>query len=100
MLLRFMRQSTPSEFAPIIRPPLTIVVRGSSDAFHIENPLVAKAFRQMQGELDSPLKIHSILKKLGVSRPKLEQSFRDELGRTPLVALRFLRIERANTNVC
>jgi LacI family transcriptional regulator len=95
MLLRSLKPGSESKFAPIVQPPVTILTRGSSDAFDIKDPVVKEASRMMQQEIAHPLKIHTILDKLGVSRPNLERRFREEFGRTPLVEMRRLRIEKS-----
>lgn len=81
----------------VFHPPITIVTRPSSDDYHIVNPLVRKAVNYMQAQMDKPVKIASLLRHLGISRPNLERHFKTEFGHTPLVELRRQRIERAKS---
>lgn len=75
--------------------PVTTVTRGSSDFQRIEDPEVARAIGYFQRHIEKPIKIKDLLGELNTSRARLERRFKDELGRTPLVELRRLRIERA-----
>jgi len=75
--------------------PVTTVTRGSSDFQRIEDPEVARAIGYFQRHIEKPIKIKDLLVELDTSRAHLERRFKDELGHTPLVELRRLRIERA-----
>lgn len=76
-------------------PPITLISRNSSVDYWVRHPVVREAINYMRSQLEKPFKINNLLKHLNVSRPSLERYFKAELGETPLVTLRKLRIERA-----
>ena len=76
-------------------PPVTTVTRGSSNFQRVEDPEVARAIAYFHRHIEKPVKIKHLLVELNSSRANLERRFKDELGHTPLVELRRLRIERA-----
>jgi transcriptional regulator GlxA family with amidase domain len=57
--------------------------------------VVRKALLAMQQSIDAPLSIGRVVKRLGVSRRKVERHFRAALGMTPLEADRLIRVEQA-----
>jgi LacI family transcriptional regulator len=78
-------------------PPISVISRNSSVEYNVSNPVVRQALDMMRAEIRRPFKIHHLLKHIGVSRPSLERYFKEELGETPLVTLRKLRLDRAKT---
>jgi LacI family transcriptional regulator len=80
---------------PAPAEPVTVIPRDSSADFGVANPLVRQALAHMNAHLPDPFTIASLLSAVGTSRPSLERTFKSELGKTPLVVLRGLRIERA-----
>jgi len=81
----------------VLLPPLHVISRNSSVEYNVANPVVRQALDFMRTEIEKPFKIHHLLQRLGISRPSLERYFKEELGETPLVTLRKLRIDRAKT---
>jgi len=81
----------------LLLPPISVISRNSSVEYNVTNPVVRQALDMMRTEIDKPFKIHHLLKHIGVSRPSLERYFKEELGETPLVTLRKLRLDRAKT---
>ncbi len=75
--------------------PVALVTRASTQFLPVDDLLVAKTLGYMDEHMNKPIKIQDLLRHFGVSRSHLEQRFRAVLGRTPLVELRRLRIERA-----
>jgi LacI family transcriptional regulator len=98
MLLTATRSaSSTAEPKTILLPPITVISRSSSVEYNVTNPVVRQALDMMRAEIHKPFKIHHLLKHLRVSRPSLERYFKEELGETPLVTLRKLRLDRAKT---
>jgi len=89
------RSNNGQTLCPVQLPPVTTVTRGSSNFQRIEDAEVARAIDYFQEHISEPIKIKDLLSVLDTSRAHLERRFKDELGHTPLVELRRLRVERA-----
>ena len=98
MLLTATRSAkSAAEPKTLLLPPITVISRNSSVEYNVVNPVVRQALDMMRTEIHKPFKIHHLLQHLRVSRPSLERYFKEELGETPLVTLRKLRLDRAKT---
>lgn len=86
-----------AEAKTILLPPINVISRSSSVEHNVSDPVVRQALDFMHREIEKPFKIHHLLQHLGVSRPSLERYFKEELGETPLVTLRKMRLDRAKT---
>lgn len=80
---------------PILLPPAGVVVRESSDASAVADPMVREAVRFIRERLDRPISVEDVVEAVAVSRSSLERRFRGVLGRTPLAEIHRSRLERA-----
>ncbi len=80
---------------PIEIAPLEVVVRGSSDVFAVDDPLVRQALSKLRENAAGNFDINLLAQKLGVSRRTIERRFSRQLARTPADELRRLRFEMA-----
>ena len=81
----------------ILFPPKGIVVRRSSDAFVLEDPLVACAARLIRDHAPLGLNVEELCRRLHVSRSTLERRMRASLNRSPkeeIRRVRFREVER------
>ena len=76
-------------------PPLSVVVRASSDALAIEDPEVKGAVRYIWDHVDKALRVEDVLDALPVAGRTLSRKFRQTLGHTPADEIRRSRIETA-----
>jgi LacI family transcriptional regulator len=75
--------------------PVDVVVRRSSDAFAIQDPLVAAAVAWIRDHMAMSLTVPTIAGALRVTRQRLERHFRRHLGRTIAEEIRRSRVEVA-----
>ncbi|HEY0007938.1 MAG TPA: substrate-binding domain-containing protein, partial [Tepidisphaeraceae bacterium] len=64
-------------------PPVGVVVRRSSDALQVRDPLVAKALRYIRDHAHEAVGVKELAAHVVMSRRSLELRFRDAVGRTP-----------------
>ncbi len=81
--------------APVLVPPLEIVVRGSSSYEAVGDPLVRRAMRYLIEQISTVISVEEWSASVGVSRRVLERRFQLALGRSPLAMIQHERIERA-----
>ncbi|MBN2023581.1 MAG: DNA-binding transcriptional regulator [Pirellulales bacterium] len=81
--------------ADVLIQPDGIVQRQSTDIVGVADPNVAAAVRYIRENLDRQYGIKQIASHLSVSRRRLEQGFRAQLGCTPYEYLSRLRVQRA-----
>lgn len=82
-------------------PPLGIVIRGSSDEWVIEDPVVARAVRLMRERAVEGITVGEICKLVSVSRSTLERRMKQSLKRGPkeeLLRVRFHEVDRLLRN--
>jgi LacI family transcriptional regulator len=72
-------------------PPLGVVVRPSSDALQVPDPLVAKALRYIRDHPHEAIGVKELTAHVAMSRRSLERRFRDAVGRTPGEEIQRLR---------
>lgn len=60
-----------------------------------DDELVKKALLLMQQNIDAPLSIEDIARRLGAKRRQLERHFRQSVGMAPMVACKVIRLEHA-----
>jgi len=82
---------------PIMLPPKGVTVRASSDLIAVADPLVAHALQLIRERAFQAVQVAAIVRKLGVSRRKIEKHFRKALGRSPYEEVLRLRLEKAKT---
>lgn len=96
ILDQLMRGGQPPK-APLLFPPRGIVTRNSSDAYVLEDKLVARALRLIRSEAPGRLNVEELCRKLPASRTTLDRRMKSALGRTPkeeILRHRFREVER------
>jgi LacI family transcriptional regulator len=88
-------RGTPIAGRSVLVKPLDVVSRRSSDAFAIEDSLVAAGVAWIHEHVETRLTVPMIAGAIRVSRQRLERSFRRHLGRTVVEEIRRTRVERA-----
>jgi len=78
-------------------PPLHVVTRRSTEALHIDDPIVARALEFIWLNAQNPIGVPEIVKHAGVSRRLLEMRFRKALDRTIQEELQRTRLKRVKT---
>lgn len=79
---------------PILLPPVGLVIRESSDAFAVDDPLVAQALRYMADQCERPIQVQDVVDHVPASWRNLERLFQKVRGRTINDELTRLRLER------
>ena len=64
-------------------PPLGVVVRPSSDALQVRDPVVGEALRYIRDDPRGAIGVKELAARVGMSRRALERRFRHAVGRTP-----------------
>ncbi|HVT81557.1 MAG TPA: substrate-binding domain-containing protein, partial [Phycisphaerae bacterium] len=81
--------------APVLVPPLEMVVRRSSDFVAMEDPRLAAALRQLRSGDPRRMSVAAVVREAGVSRQWLDRQFRARLGATPSELIRQRRLAAA-----
>lgn len=90
------RQMTGKSVEPLTYiEPLPVVVRRSTEALAIEDPVVKKALKIIREEACSYLRVEELAERVNVSRSLLDRLFRKFLRRTPQDEIRQVRINKA-----
>lgn len=82
---------------PIYVPPKELVLRRSSDAYAVSDPLLTKALTYMSQNSHFKITVDDIAKSAGIGRQSLEHRFRKQLQRTvnsELIRLRVSKMKR------
>lgn len=74
-------------------PPQTLLVRGSSDAFVSDNPVVSQAMRYIADHVQRPLRIEDVANAVHSSKRTLERHFKLSHDRTVGAEITRLRVE-------
>lgn len=80
---------------PLLVPPTSLVVRGSSDSQAIQDPIVAAGVHYLHQHLSEPITNEDIARAAGVSRTLFQQRFKQEMGVPIRTFLINSRLERA-----
>ncbi|RYD22451.1 MAG: xylose operon transcription regulator XylR, partial [Verrucomicrobiaceae bacterium] len=75
--------------------PDTVVARRSTDTLAAEDPMVAKAVKYIGSHLHEAFGVERLVGLVPVSRRRLEQKFRENLGMTPSELITRMRVEKA-----
>jgi len=86
-------QKPPSE--PIVIAPRGIVIRGSTDALAVENPLLRRAVDFIGANLRRPFSLEQVAETVGISRRTLYNLFRRHLSRSPAKFVMQVRLDHA-----
>jgi LacI family transcriptional regulator len=92
-----MRRNKPIRRVTRTFPPLAVITRRSTEAIHINDPLVTRALEFIWLNASNPIGVPDIVKHAGVSRRLLEIHFRNALTSTPLEELQRTRLKRVRT---
>jgi LacI family transcriptional regulator len=93
-LARLLAGSKPPK-APRRVSPLGVVSRRSTDTVAVDDPDLAAAIRLLRERATTAIHVSDVLRSVPLSRRKLEQRFKQVVGRSPAAEIRRLRIERA-----
>ncbi len=80
---------------PVLVPPLRIVERLSTDAVAVRDPLLARALQFIRDRATSAITVADLERHLDLTRRQLEHCFTKDLGHTPAVELRNVRLSLA-----
>lgn len=94
-LLDELMHGAPAPAEPILIPPRHIVVRRSTDALAIADPLVADVIRHIRLNAHRPIDVAELLRDSGVSRRTLERRFLATRGHTPFIEIRNAQLRHA-----
>ena len=75
--------------------PMPVVLRRSTDALAVEDPIIAKALKIIREEACSAIRVDDLAKRVHASRSLLEKKFRLILRKTPSEEIRNVRITMA-----
>jgi len=81
--------------APIVMPPLGLVVRESTDFMHSDDPLIAAALAYIAQNSHLPIQRSDVAEAVHIGQRTLERRFMDHLQRSVAAEIRRARIERA-----
>lgn len=90
-----MMSGRPAPKRPILFKPTGVVTRQSSDIVAVKDTDVSAAVRFIRDNVHRPLDVSEILEEVPISRRSLERRFKRALGRTPLMEIRRVHLERA-----
>ncbi len=79
----------------VFLPPSVLVPRASTDAFHVDDPIVSEALKFILTNSHKPLKVEDIVDQVPVSLRSLERRFRKFRNCTITEEVSRLRVERA-----
>lgn len=94
-LLDRLMAGEPAPKEDLLIPPDGVVKRKSTDLVAVHDPHVSAAVRYIQEHLGEPFGVEKLLQLLPVSRRRLENLFKESLGRTPYDFLCHVRVNRA-----
>jgi LacI family transcriptional regulator len=94
LLDRLMRGAAVGKKVLLI-PPDGVVQRGSTEVLALEDPELAGVVGWIQGHLPEPFGVAELMRHVAISRRRLEQRFRECLGRSPHRFISEQRVERA-----
>lgn len=94
LLDRLMNGQTPS-VPEVLVPPTAVVVRESTDALALEDPLLARAYTYIRQHLAEGVRVSDLERSLHVSRRQLERRTAAGWGCGPLEMIQRMRIEEA-----
>ena len=80
---------------PLLLPPKGVAVRRSTDFLQFEDVCLKKAVCYIRDHCGDEMTVEQVVRQSGVSRRLLEMKFRAQLGRSPQLEIRRVRIEKA-----
>jgi len=94
-LLDRLMAGQPPPAQDLLIPPDGVVKRKSTELVAVDDPHIATAVRYIQDHLGEPFGVEKLLRLLPISRRRLENLFKQCLGRTPYDYLCQSRVNRA-----
>lgn len=76
-------------------PPLSIVIRPSSDTISVEDPILRRAIQIIRGSLTEAVNVNELANQLKVSRRLLAKRFREKLNRSAHEEIVLTRVRAA-----
>jgi LacI family transcriptional regulator len=76
-------------------PPEGVVARQSTNLLAVDDPLLRRALQFIREHAATPITVDDILKRVPISRRRLEIEFQEKLRRTPKQEITRVRLERA-----
>lgn len=80
---------------PLLVKPLQVCARRSTDYLAVNDPDLRRVARLIWDRAADGLQVSDLLETAAMSRRKMEQLFRDTLGRTPAEEIRRVKLEKA-----
>ncbi len=77
----------------VIMRPVSVVVRQSTDIYHLDDPEVLRALEFMKKNFDKPIQVDDVVEATHISRRALYSRFENTLGRSVSEELRRIRVE-------
>jgi LacI family transcriptional regulator len=93
-LLDALMNGAPPANNPVLLPPTSLVTRQSTDAFVVDDPLVAEALRYITEHLHEPINVDKVAAHVTTTRRTLSRRFHNILKQTIHDAITQLRLER------
>lgn len=94
LLHRLMEGKAPPEEAILIAPDM-VVARRSTETLAAEDPVVVRVVKYIGSHLHETFGVERLVGLVSVSRRRLEQKFRENLGMTPSELINRMRVEKA-----
>ncbi|MEM6457786.1 MAG: substrate-binding domain-containing protein [Planctomycetota bacterium] len=82
---------------PLVVPPRRVVERDSTRYLGFDDPLLSEAVAWLRAHAFEPVRVADVLNVVPLSRRRLEQLFREQLGHSPGEEVRRVRMARART---
>jgi LacI family transcriptional regulator len=98
-LLDELMDGAPEPVQPIRLAPVALVARQSSDAFVVEDEMVAKALRFITDHLHDDIDVVQVADHVATTRRTLSRRFNDSLGMTIHDAITRLRLDRVKSRL-
>jgi LacI family transcriptional regulator len=93
-LLDEIMDGAPAPTEPLVLPPVAFVVRQSSDAFVVDDPIVGQALRFITDTLHLGVSVDQVAAHVATTRRTLSRRFNKSLNQTIHDAITQLRLER------
>ena len=93
-LLDALMDGAPAPAAPLMLPPVSLVTRQSSDAFVVDDAMVAAALHFITEHLHEDIDVEQVADHVATTRRTLSRRFHARLGKTIHDSITQLRLER------
>lgn len=93
-LLHSIKKGRKPPLEPITFPPDYLVARKSTDAYVVDDPLMAEALRFIAEHSHEPIKVSDVAKGVNVTRRTLERRFKDNGERSVAREISYFRVQR------